>query len=607
MIEHLRAGKTANFHRLKRRLSLAAVSGLFTSIRAAHAEPSNNFFAHRRVPHGPAVWSAICFAYEQRPAFLADEARADERVWGFLLLVEHRGHAAIFKSRLNLPNAFATRYLGRVSAERVDAAIARQDAIFEKVRLRNLSVSGFAMRTKSYEANDLKAVVGPAGASRYAPLGYALRAGEDHYRTTPSTGRISLRSERIGHLELVDYAVSVIDDLLGAGPARNDFIRTFARAVDLEEALEAARPAAFAVDIAGLAGAIHDTRLIRLVRVEEGNCYQLPKVEVDALLDQLGQVLEVGEVAGRLCSLSLPGTHQDPVGAIALNKSDIALRKLDLPLTAGVWVEKTDYPLGTDPNRLPLRRYIDKENGYIVLFSDPALGYIAGNLFRDGAMAEGGDVLLRYLVTNADLENVTDEKGTFAQGQTAFDADSTFGAIVASVADGDEILVCDDLGDEWADFIGLDNRASPPRISFYHGKHGPLSLGASPFHVSVSQAQKNLERMMLPAAAMGGKINGWRNNYISGSSVHTAIPRVVRGDPDLLAAAFEQARAAPDAIRRAMIVTSSLSKGAVEQALADIRSGGRPDPHFIQLYQLLMSFFSACTDMNAFGYIVCRP
>jgi hypothetical protein len=113
--------------------------------------------------------------------------------------------------------------------------------------------------------------------------------------------------------------------------------------------------------------------------------------------------------------------------------------------------------------------------------------------------------------------------------------------------------------------------------------------------------------MMLSAAAMGGKINGWRHNYISGGGIHTTIPRVVRGDPDLLAAAFEQARAAPDSIRRAMIVTSSLSKGAVEQALADIRAGGRPDPYFIQLYQLLMSFFSACTDMNAFGYVVCRP
>ena len=607
MIEHLRAGKTANFHRLKRRLSLAAITGLFTSIRAAHAKPSNNFFTHRRVAHGPAVWSALCFSYEQKPAFFADEAEPDERVWGYLLLVEHRGHAAIFKSRLNPPNAFATRYLGRVSAERVDAAIARQDAIFEKMRLRNLSVSGFAMRTKSYEANDLKAVVGPAGASRYAPLGYALRAGEDHYRTTPSTGRIALRSERIGHLELVDYAVSVIDDLLDAGQAKNEFIRTFARAVDLEEALETARPAAFAVDVAGLAGAIHDARLIRLVRLEEGSCVQLSNAEVDALLDALGQVLEIGEVVGKLCPLSLPGVHQEPVGAIALNKSGIALRKLDLPQVSGVSVEQTDYALGADPNRLSLRRYIDKENGYIILFSDPGLGYIGGNLFRDGAMAEGGAVLLRYLLTNDDLDNVTDEKGTFAQGQAAFDADSTFGAIVASVADGDKILVCDDLGDEWADFIGLDNLASPPRISFYHGKHGALSLGASPFHVSVSQAQKNLERMMLPAAAMGGKINGWRNNYISGGGVHTAIQRVVRGDADELAAAFEQARAAPDAIRRAMIVTSSLSKGAVEQALADIRAGGRPDPYFIQLYQLLMSFFSACTEMNAYGYVVCRP
>ncbi|MCW2413448.1 MULTISPECIES: hypothetical protein [unclassified Sphingobium] len=607
MIEHLRAAKTANFHRLKKPLSLAAINGLFTSIRASHAEPSHNFFAYRRVEQGPAVWSAICFSYEQKPAFLADHAGADERVWGFLLLVEHRGHAAIFKSRFNLPNAFGTRYLGRVSAERVDAAIARRDAIFEKVRLRNLSVSGFAMRTKSYEANDLKAVVGPSGANRYAPLGYALRAGQDHYRTTPSTGRIALRSERIGHLELVDYAVSVIEELLDAEPARNDFIRTFARAVNLEEALETARPVAFAVDVASLAGAIHDARRIRLVRFEEGNFLQLSNVEIDGVLDELGQVLEIGDVAGKLCSLSRPGAPQDPVGAIALNKSGIGLRKLDLPLASDVSVEQTDYPLGADPNRLSLRRYIDKENGYIILFSDPALGYIGGNLFRDGAMAEGGDVLLRHLVTNADLDNVTDEKGTFAQGHTSFDEDSTFGVIVASVAHGDGILVCDDLGDEWADFIGLDNEASPPRISFYHGKHGPLSLGASPFHVSVSQAQKNLERMMLPATAMGGKINGWGNSYISGGGVHTAIPRVIRGDQELLAEAFEQARAAPDAIRRAMIVTSSLSKGAVEEALSEIRAGGRPDPYFIQLYQLLMSFFSACTEMNAFGYVVCRP
>ena len=35
---------------------------------------------------------------------------------------------------------------------------------------------------------------------------------------------------------------------------------------------------------------------------------------------------------------------------------------------------------------------------------------------------------------------------------------------------------------------------------------------------------------------MGGKINGWQNLYISGKGVHTAISRIIRGDPAALAA-----------------------------------------------------------------------
>jgi hypothetical protein len=178
--------------------------------------------------------------------------------------------------------------------------------------------------------------------------------------------------------------------------------------------------------------------------------------------------------------------------------------------------------------------------------------------------------------------------------------------VIATVADGDEVLVCDDLGDEWADFIGLNNSSSPPRITFYHAKHGDLSLGATPFHESVGQALKNLRSMILPPEVMGGKINGWRKNYKSRKGVQTAIARVVRSNSDDLADEFARARMAPDAIRRVMIVTSSLSKAAVAQALGRIKAGHRPDPYFVQLYWLLLSFFSACTDMNAFGYVVCR-
>jgi hypothetical protein len=54
-------------------------------------------------------------------------------------------------------------------------------------------------------------------------------------------------------------------------------------------------------------------------------------------------------------------------------------------------------------------------------------------------------------------------------------------------------------------------------------------------------------------------------------------------------------------------VTSSLSKAAVADALVRIARGERPNPYFMQLYWLLLSYFSACTEMNVRGYVVCWP
>ncbi|AHY56212.1 hypothetical protein M2207_004097 [Bradyrhizobium japonicum] len=112
--------------------------------------------------------------------------------------------------------------------------------------------------------------------------------------------------------------------------------------------------------------------------------------------------------------------------------------------------------------------------------------------------------------------------------------------------------------------------------------------------------------MSLPPESMEAKIRGWNNKYVSGSGVKTRIKRIVRGDADELMNEFAQVRLAPDAIRRVFIVTSSLSRGAVEEALKEVAAGQAPDPYFVQLYWLLMSFFSACTEMNAHGYVICQ-
>jgi hypothetical protein len=166
--------------------------------------------------------------------------------------------------------------------------------------------------------------------------------------------------------------------------------------------------------------------------------------------------------------------------------------------------------------------------------------------------------------------------------------------------------VCDDLGDEWADFIGIKEDGDFTQISFYHAKHGALSLSAGSFHISISQAIKNLGNMALPQERMQAKIRTWGGTY-NADRQRTQIGRTILLNGQNLPDVVERARMAPDGIRRAVIVSSSLSKQAVADAFTAIQNGERPTHTFVQLYWLLQSFFSACTEVGAVGSIVCQP
>ena len=603
MIDDLTVAKSASFYSIARKLSDKAIGDLFTELRVAQPAASNAIFRHVREAVGNARWSALSFLYDSTPAFLDSTTNVRERLCGYLLLVEYGRHVAIFGSRLSLPSKFKTTYLAQLPATRVESAIAKQDAIFHKMRMRNMSVSRFAMRSKTLEAADLANVVGPAGSRRYAPQAYSVIVDGVQSTATPSTGRISVRSDKVRYLDLVGFAKSVIDDLTSNNAAVSAFIRTFARPIALADALRDSRPLTLAFDTTALLEAVTgEDPSLRVVRVGEGPV-QLLEVELRALISTLDQPFELrGD--GRLRQAFIVQSN-DKAASISLNKDRIALRSLDLAACDGIEIENTAYPLGEDPDRRPLRYFLDDSDAFLVLFDDIRLAYIGGTLFRDETLVDGGAVFLQHLHVSGALDHVTSEKGQFSAAHTAFDDDSTFGAIVGQIGVNDAILVCDDLGDEWADFIGVKADNGLVQVSFYHGKHGALSLGASPFHVSVSQAVKNLGNMSFPAERMPAKLAGWSTMYANNNHV-TQIARVVRGDAQNLVNELGATRTAPEVLRRAIIVTSSLSKQAVAETLAAAQAGQTPPASFVQLYWLLQSFFSDCADAGVAGSIVCR-
>jgi hypothetical protein len=602
MIETLRISEAGIFRQLSSPLTEAIVEELFEKLRATTPNTRTDIFRHVRVREGDALWSAISFQYDQVPTFLPDQNEVREVVCGFLMLVEYANYAVIFKSRLDLPSAFHLNHLEKIPDQIFNTGVAKPGAVFEKVRLRQMTLANQALRTKSLEADDLSNTIAPAASSRFVAQGYSLRNSGGHYSATPRTGRIAHRSEVVGHLEAVAYAMLMIEEIETAPPSPDAFIQNFAQPIDFSE-LREREPTAFAADVAWLSDKLFSEPEIRLVRRDHGLCLALTIAQVNAILRDLGSIMEVhGDAALR----ELRDNRGITTGKIRLNQSRISLRSLLWPSCMGVEVERSDAPFGEDPERMGLCDYINTEARFIVLFDDLSLAYIDGELYRDGGLIQGSTNLLAYLRPEPALARVTSEKGRFSDRHQYFDQESTFSVVASVIASDDQVLVCDDLNNEWADFIGLDNSSSPKRITFYHAKHGPLSLGATPFHVAISQAIKNLKNMAFPRDEMPRKIGRWQQNYSNDGS-DTQIARTIRFTNRPLSEEFEEARNAPDTSRRVMIVTSSLSKQAVEAALDDIRQGGTPSPHFVQLYWLLMSFFGACVEVNAHGYVICQP
>ncbi|WP_236736249.1 hypothetical protein [Agrobacterium tumefaciens] len=606
MITDLSVVTTASFYAQKKRMGNDAIDELFSKLRSAHNVTARNIFKHKRQVISKSRWSAICFKYESSPAFLKATTTVKEELCGYLFLVDYAGYVAIFSSRLSLPSSFKSEYLTGVDASRVEAAIATQDAVFQKMRLRNMSLSQFAMRSKTLEAADLANVVGPSGSRRYAPQGYTVQVDGKSTTATPSTGRIAVQSDRVGYSELVEFAEGVIDGLAASG-AVSPFIQTFARPMTVEEAFKRSQPVTLGIETSLLTeAATGDHPTIRLVREVGGVVTPLAENDFSELVKLLDQPFQIdGTNKVRNAYLAKGGPK---AASVSLNKSRIALRTLELAETLDVKIENSSYTLGGDPEPRSLKDFLDEADALIVLFEDVKMAYIGGNVFYDATLVDGGEDFLRYFHAEPALTSVRGEKKKrkFKLNQNVFDAESTFGVIIQTIAANDQILVCDDLGDEWADFIGVRTDNGITSVNFYHGKHGKLSLGASAFHVSVGQAIKNLGNMVFPPDRVPTKVAGWSTNYNSENGP-TQIPRIIRGNAATIGTNVAATRTAPDTVRRAIIVTSSLSKKAVASALVSAKKGKAPKPSFVQFYWLLQSFFSACTEVGAVGSVICRP
>jgi len=276
-------------------------------------------------------------------------------------------------------------------------------------------------------------------------------------------------------------------------------------------------------------------------------------------------------------------------------------------LNSALLVSRLD---GSDPEGLAT--YLNNNDEmFTIALAQPDLYYTAGYFYRiEYAYAESR--LAALLTPVKALAASTSEKGEKEKAKTRWDRRSVFGLITKRGAGSllarefgpQELLLCDDLGREVADFVCVNFAGR--KIAFIHGKHGKHHVvSASALHEVVAQALKNLG-VLSRSATKPANLGRWnRQAFWPG----TRIRRWSYGASSLPTGDALWERIRSDVLDHPhgqkevwLMVGRTLEKDALLDQLAD---PAKRDAVTGQVVYLLSSLNSACSQIGVKLRVFC--
>lgn len=234
-------------------------------------------------------------------------------------------------------------------------------------------------------------------------------------------------------------------------------------------------------------------------------------------------------------------------------------------------------------------------------FENIDLVYSNRKLFKDSKLLGNIDHFMKIFITYKALVSITSEKGNFATTQTLFTDDSIFNFVETQFLDGSDFFICDDLGREWADHIGI----TEDKVTFYLSKYKDSSFSATAFQDIIGQAQKNLGNLAPQDYQLMGKRDFWNGLYPNSN-----IRRLRKGDSiDNFIHQYQSTIKNPYLKRECYLVINFISKSELQNNLNQLRDGVNfaQKNETIQILWFISSLVSSCKEVNVDAYICCKP
>lgn len=473
--------------------------------------------------------------------------------------------------------------------------------VYKKFGIDNLDMSDFAMRSKVLESENLESVFSTIGANNFFLDSLRLKNSEGTFSLAINQSKINQYSSKKVCSEAVFEWVKKMVDLISAcdGGSVSNYLSIFATPVDYGKEYRKGNLEARYVLISLYK--LYSEEVVDIIRYySEDREEKNETISVDDLCGKFQYALELND----------DGDENYYVDIDYWGTLNVVVREKGISIQ-GSWMKRVNIIMQAVDNtvEISLYDYIIDNGLYTVMFDKPALKYSNKTLFKDDRLTGNIDVFLNLFEDDEALTRTVEEKviGHFDPEDTEFADNTLFGYIESHYQDEEKIMVCDDLGTEWADHIQIGRDS----VSLFAAKHKDECFSASAFQEVVGQAQKNLGAFFPQESQWDRKVEKW-NDYYKLDGVETHIKRVrsegknSRNAVDMWKKAEKNLNFRKDVY----LVIDFISKRKLAECLPRLRNEEdvfREKKEAIQILWLLSSLYASCQEMHIGLHITCRP
>lgn len=503
----------------------------------------------------------------------------------YLLIVEIRDYVVIVKKNISHLTNFLNN-LVPISATKIANVLVENNTDFQQIKLANMNTSKNAMRTKSYEANNLQISMPMFGTNQSIVTTIRFVNDSDGTCTVNiGTSRISKfgsKKELTLLLEWMNFLVSKLENYVET----ENFLTRFAMPFSWKEAGAGLQPTSLLINIFDLQNYISD-------KLDDKSIYR--KVDKDSYIEFTDSFWRIFREGSESLELTRSTDTQFMYKSIGVAKLAYGLN-----ITAKKPLDSLYYKDNVG-RYLSIKSLINTLRCFTVCFSDFSYVYASGKLYRNSEIEKDFDSILAVLEPVEAIRNVTSEKGDgYNEHSTEFTANSLFHVVEHDLYDTADILLCDDMGNEWADHIAISNDT----ISFIHSKcKDKAGLSASNFQDVIGQAIKNIGNMNPNTDSLRSKIDSMRSTWMN-----TGIPKCRRGNVDDIEGKYLKLMSNPNKKREVCLAVNFLSKNSLATAFSNIKNHipFQQKNSVVQLAWILNGFISTCKEADLNCKIYCK-